>query len=173
MLADAFERDAAAREQDLLNIWRAGASTPEEMEFPNFKTEDPSRKSSFKGLDRTKIPADADYLIHNPIGLEIFLRLAKNRPHPHPMSAVGQSPGPAFMSYGSAVAKFGEPQAPGADWPSDGPIDGDIDSRHTAPEVSKPAAPKVSWLSSRDNSFLHYTRLLVAQYAKLVREKSS
>lgn len=173
MLSDAFEQDAAVREQELLDIWRAGASAPEEMEFPKFKTENPSRKSSFKGLDRTKIPANPDYLINNPIGLEIFLRLAKNRTPSNPMSAVGLSPGPAFMSYGRAVAEFGEPEAPGADWSSEDEID-------TAPQISSapsaesaPPLPQLSWALFKESSFLKYTSLLVAEYAKLVRGKSS
>lgn len=172
MLCDAFEQDAAVREQELLNIWRAAASSEIEMEFPNFKTEDPSRRSSFKGLDRTRIPANPDYLINNPIGLEIFLGLARNRKPSNPMSAVGLSPGPVFMSYGRAVAEFGEPEAPGEDWPSEGQID-------TAEGVSsvstgEPAQtlPNLSWALFRESSFLNYTSLLVAQYAKLVREKS-
>lgn len=173
MLAEAFENDAAVHEEELLNIWRAGASTAKEMEFPKFKTEDPSRKSSFKGLDRTKVPASPDYLINSPIGLEIFLRLAKNRKPSNPMSAVGLSPGPAFMSYGSAVAKYGPPEAPGEDWPSEGQIE-------TLPEVSSasndepaPTSLDSSWDLFTENRLLNYTALLVAQYAKLVRVKST
>jgi hypothetical protein len=165
MLADAFEQDAARREQEMQVLWGT--------DFPKFKREDPNRRSSFKGLDRTKIPANADYLINDPIGLEIFLRLAKNRVPSYPMSAVGLSPGPAFMSYGSAVAKYDAPEAPGEDWLSDEDVD-----TVNAPEVSSASdsetEPKpLSWSLFNDSSFLKYTSMLVAQYAKLVREKSS
>lgn len=70
------------------------------------------------------------------------------------------------MSYGSAVAKYGAPEAPGEDWNED------VDRLRTTPEVSTPTLPKLSWALFRENSFLKYTALLVAQYAKLVREKS-
>jgi hypothetical protein len=158
-LSDAFEQDAVRREQEMQDRWGS--------EWPEFKTEDPTRMSTFKGLDRTKIPANADYLINDPIGLEVFLRLARNRTPSHPMSAVGLQPGPAFMSYGSAVAKYGAPEAPGEDW------DGDVNRLHATPEVFTPTLPKLSWALFRENSFLKYTALLVAQHAKLVREKSS
>jgi len=165
MLVQAFEADAAHREQEMQNLWGD--------ESPEFKTEDPTRTSSFKGLDRTKILASPDYLINSPIGLEIFLRLAKNRQPSNPMSAVGLSPGPAFMSYGSAVAKYGPPEAPGEDWPSEGQIE-------TAPEIlsasnaeSAPTSLGSSWELFTENRFLNYTALLVAQYAKLVREQSA
>jgi hypothetical protein len=118
-------------------------------DYPKFKKEDPTRTSSFKGLDRTKIPANSNYLINDPIGLGIFLRLAKNRTPSHPMSAVGLSPGPAFMSYGSAVAKYGPPEDPGEDWPSEDQID---DGLQTASDVSStsnvettPSVPPSSW----------------------------
>jgi hypothetical protein len=179
MLSQAFEENAADREQELLDIWRAGASTPKEMEFPKFETEDPSRKSTFKGLDRTKIPATADYLINMPIGLEVFLRLAKNKTPSHPMSAIGLSPGPAFMSYGSAVAKYGPPKAPGEDWPSEDQ-DGGVDRPQAAPEVTSAIDDNIApepttdlWALFKENRFLNYTALLVAQYAKLVRKKAN
>jgi hypothetical protein len=166
MLANAFEQDAARREQEMQVLWGT--------DFPKFKREVPNRKSSFKGLDRTKIPANADYLINDPMGLEIFLRLAKNRVPSHPMSAVGLSTGPAFMSYGSAVAKYGAPEAPGEDWLSDE----DVDTVNAVPEVpsafdSETEPNILSWSLFNDNSFLKYTSMLTAQYAKLVREKSS
>ncbi|KAH0282693.1 hypothetical protein M436DRAFT_80635 [Aureobasidium namibiae CBS 147.97] len=107
MLANAFEDDAACREQETDDLWGSNC--------PKFKTEDSTRTSWFKGLDRTKIPANPDYLVNNPIGLEVFLRLTKHRTLSHPMSAIGLHPGPAFMSYGSAVAKYGPPKAPGKD----------------------------------------------------------
>lgn len=119
MLSQAFEDDAVRREQEMNDLWGS--------KWPKFKTEDPTRTSSFKGLDRTKIPANADYLVNDPIGLEIFLRLAKHRIPSHPLSAVGLHPGPAFMSYGSAVAKYGPPEAPGEDWPSEDQIDENVD----------------------------------------------
>lgn len=172
MLADAFEQDAARREQEMHDLWGS--------KWPKFKTEDPTRTSSFKGLDRTKIPANSDYLVNDPIGLEIFLRLAKHRTPSHPISAVGLSPGPAFMSYGSAVARYGPPEAPGEDWPSEVQIDGNVDGDSAAQEVSSasdnestPTLPKLSWALFRESRFLKYTSLLVAEYAKLVREKSS
>jgi hypothetical protein len=158
-LSDAFEQDAARRGQEMQDCWGS--------EWPEFKAWNPTRTSSFKGLDRTKIPANADYLVNDPIGLEVFLRLARNRTPSHPMSAVGLRPGPAFMSYGSAVAKYGAPEAPCEDW------DEDVDRLHTTPEVSTPTLPKLSWALFGENSFLEYTALIVAQYAKLVREKSS
>jgi hypothetical protein len=176
VLSQAFEQDAAEREQELLDIWRAGASTPSEMEFPKFKREDPSRKSSFKGLDRTKIPANADYLVNMPIGLEIFLRLAKNRIPSHPLYAVGLSPGPAFMSYGSAVAEFGEPEAPGEDWPSEGQNDEEgteIDAPSASDNETPPDIPLLSWAFFRENSFLNYTARLVNQYTKLVKRRQA
>ena len=172
MLVDAFEQDAARREQEMHGLWGS--------KWPKFKTEDPTRTSSFKGLDRTKIPANPDYLVNDPIGLEIFLRLAKHRTPSHTMSAVGLSPGPAFISYGSAVAKYGPPEAPGEDWPSEVLIDGIVDRDSTAQEVSSasdneftPTLPKLSCAFFKESSFLEYTSLLVAEYAKLVREKSS
>jgi hypothetical protein len=155
MLSQAFEQDAAEREQELLDIWRAGASTPSEMEFPKSKREDPNHKSSFKGLDRTKIPANADYLVNMPMGLEIFLRLAKNRVPPHPLYAVGLSPGPAFMSYGSAVAEFGEPEAPGEDWPSEDQTDENITEVNTSSvpdNETPPDIPLLSWASEKTAS---------------------
>jgi hypothetical protein len=165
MLADAFEQDAARREEEMQALWGT--------DFPKFKREDPTRQSSFKGLDRTKIPANADYLINDPIGLEIFLRLAKNRVPSHPMSAVGLSPGPAFMSYGSAVAEYGAPEAPGEDWLSDE----DVDTFNAAPEAASGSDSEMehnpwSWSLFKDNSFIKYTSMLVAEYAKLVRERS-
>ena len=172
MLADAFEQDAACREQEMHDLWGS--------KWPKFKTEDPSRTSSFKGLDRTKIPANPDYLVNDSIGLEIFLRLAKHRKPSHPMSEVGLHPGPAFMSYGSAVAKYGPPEAPGEDWPSEDQIDEEVDRDGIPQDISSasdsettPALPRLSWALFRENSFLKYTSLLVAEYAKLVREKSS
>jgi len=165
MLSQAFEDDAASREQEMKDFW--GDKSFE------FKTEDHTRTSSFKGLDRTKILANPGYLINSPIGLEIFLRLAKNRKPSNPMSAVGLSPGPAFMSYGSAVAKFGPPEAPGEDWPSEGQIEIAPEVLSASNDEPAPTSLDSSWDLFTENRFLNYTALLVAQYAKLVREKST
>jgi len=172
LLADAFEQDAARREKEMDELWGS--------DCPKFKTEDPTRTSSFKGLDRTKIPANPDYLVNDPIGLEVFLRLAKHRTPSHPLSAIGLHPGPAFMSYGSAVAKYGPPEAPGEDWPSEDQLDDDVDRDGTAQDISSASdsettskLPLLSWALFKESSFLKYTSLLVAEYGKLVREKSS
>lgn len=177
--AAAFEEEAAREESRRQKLWRENASTPVKREYPKFKKADPERQSSFKGLDRTKIPANPDQLVDSALGLEIFLRSVKHRKPPHPMSAIGLTPGPAIMSYGRAVIMFGEPEPPGKDWPSGDQMDSEISGpgktreRRMKNALAQPTLPKLAWALFRDDTFLDHTEKLVAQYTKLVKDKES
>jgi hypothetical protein len=187
LLASAFERDAAARELEKEAAWREDAASMEEMSGLKFKTETAYRASSYKGLDRTNVLATPDSLIESPAGLAIFLRHARNRDPPHPMSALGRLPGPAIVSYGRACAMFGVPVAPGEDWPTQEPASANAQAEIGPDQPTTESAwrmldedrpPTVSILSEEEqwslftrDRFLPYTEGLAREYVRLVKEK--
>jgi len=191
ILAAAFEEDAAEEQRRLEDIWKKGAKQASHENFPQFKMEDLSRESSFKGLDRTKIPATPNYRVNMADGLSIFLRHARRRDPPHPMVGLGPAGprrGDAMMSYGSGIAMFGDLPAPGRDYEATEeseerqPPRGIVVESAPGPKTEReryeqnaiypPSEPRLSpeqqWALFDAEKYRDYAGLLVSQYAKLV-----
>jgi hypothetical protein len=83
--------------------------------FVRFCSKDPTCKLPFKGFDRFNIPATADTLVSDGIGLQIFLKAGKASQR-LPKQSVGDRTDPSIISYGRAIEMFGVPDGPGEDW---------------------------------------------------------
>lgn len=100
----------------MLNWWRDHArSEGSELGYVRLIPKDPKRDTSFKGLDRSNIPATIDHHITEGIGMQIFQKAVQNSDKSI-RHTVGIRTEEAFMSFGRAVAMFGQPEEPGADY---------------------------------------------------------
>ena len=163
-----------------------------------FKKEDPNRQLSFKGLDRSNIPATPDVLVSDGIGLQMFLKAGRTSQR-LPIHAVGQHTGPAIMSHGRAFEMFGEPDGPGEDPPqeSEPSVEPSIEdsmaqcSTAEAPTAATPLEPRTErdcrqlrdppidpllseeqqWALFDSKKHMADAAILARQYAKLVAEK--
>ncbi|KAH0378439.1 hypothetical protein KCU92_g8717, partial [Aureobasidium melanogenum] len=169
MLAEVFEKDAAARELEMDDKFRKmfGRDPPKSIAAdPELEREIESSASTFKGLDLTNIPATPDILLDSPAGLEIVLRKGKN-----PMLAMGPNPGPAIMSYGRALAMFGPPESHTESTPK-------TEREYRERDTLNP--PTVAILSEEEqlalfteDKCLNYTEMLVSEYTRRVKSKKS
>ncbi|KAH0030846.1 hypothetical protein KCU78_g2950, partial [Aureobasidium melanogenum] len=169
MLAEAFEKDAAAQELEIDDTFRrVYRREPRKFttESPEFERKGDRPAPSFKGLDLTNIPATPDSLLDSPLRLEIFLRAGRN-----PTSAIGPNPGPAIMSYGRALAMFGEPETHTESIPK---TEREYRERDTS---NPPTAPILSeeeqWALFTEDKCLPYSQLLVGEYTRRVEAKTN
>ncbi|KAG9604591.1 hypothetical protein KCU77_g1223, partial [Aureobasidium melanogenum] len=145
MLAEAFEKDAAARELEIDDTFRRVYGR-EPLKFttesPEFERKEDRPAPSFKGLDLTNIPATPDSLLDSPLGLEMFLRAGRN-----PMSAIGPNPGPTEREYRER----------------------DTSNPPTAPILSE----EEQWALFTEDKCLPYSQLLVGEYTRRVEAKAN
>ncbi|KAH0359770.1 hypothetical protein KCU65_g9778, partial [Aureobasidium melanogenum] len=171
MLAEAFEKDAAAREIEMNKVLDKGLGK-ERVKFetadPELEMEYATPKSSFKGPDLTNIPATPDYPLDDPVGLAVFLRSTNGK---NPMSAMGPESGPAVMSYGRALAMFGPPETHTESTPK---TEREFRERDT---LNPPTVPILSeqqqWALFTEDKCLPYTELLVSEYTSRVKAKKN
>jgi hypothetical protein len=64
-------------EDELRQIWCNAAKSEVDDGFVLFCPEDPMCKLPFKGMDRSNIPATADTLVSDGIGLQVFIKAGK------------------------------------------------------------------------------------------------
>ncbi|KAJ4301892.1 hypothetical protein N0V90_003988 [Kalmusia sp. IMI 367209] len=199
-LSEAFEYNATEREDELRQIWRNAAKSEVDDGFVLFCPEDPTCELSFKGIDRSNIPATADTLVSDGIGLQVFLKAGKATQR-LPNKSVGERTDPSIMSYGRALEMFGVPDGPGKDWrqasePSTEPVVREmlaqVDVTKTTSKAEKqeatteydyrrlcdrqsPTTPLLSedqqWALFGSRKHMADAAILARQYAKLVAEK--
>ncbi|TGO09022.1 hypothetical protein BTUL_0182g00090 [Botrytis tulipae] len=193
-ISTAFEMKAVQLEEAIEQIWRNAARNEKNSDFISFSREDPANQASFAGLSRTTIPATPDSLVRDGIGLEVFLRNAKDMKERRPDLALGEEPGPAIMSYGAALDMFGVPAGPSpkpkpslegqmtqcaiaTEGPEGSELSGpktehDMRQRDSYHPLSKPLLlPEDQWALFASNKFMGDTAILARQYAKLVIER--
>ncbi|KAF1840870.1 uncharacterized protein K460DRAFT_359420 [Cucurbitaria berberidis CBS 394.84] len=199
-LSEAFEYNATEREDELRQIWRKAAKSEVDGGFVLFCSEDPTCELSFKDIDRSNIPATADTLVSDGIGLQVFLKAGKDSQR-LPNTSVGDRTGPSIMSYGRAIEMFGVPDGPGNDWrqasePSTEPVVREALAQVDITEITSKAEkqearteydyrrlcdwqPPTTPLLSEDQQWALFgskkhmadAAILARQYAKLVAEK--
>lgn len=169
-LAPTFEDLAVEREDELDAIWRNSARYEQEEDPIKFEPMDPELDASFKGLDRSSIPATADSLVSSGIGLQVFLKHSKTQDQRTPMQAMGHQSGPAIMSYGTAIAQFHESEPAKARADSSPKSE---QSPESSMEVGKIASlsSEEQWALLGPKKFLGYAALLARQYVKLVTNR--
>ncbi|KAJ4354590.1 uncharacterized protein N0V89_006327 [Didymosphaeria variabile] len=170
--------------------------------FVRFCPEDPTCELSFKGTDLSKIPATADTLVSDGIGLQVFLKAGKDT-QKLPNKSVGERTDPSIMSYGRALEMFGVPDGPGKDRrqaskPSTEPVVREmlaqVDVTKTTSEAEKqeetteydyrslcdwqyPTTPLLSedqqWALFGSKKHMADAAILAGQYTKLVAEKEN
>ncbi|KAL9106820.1 MAG: hypothetical protein Q9227_008242, partial [Pyrenula ochraceoflavens] len=195
-LVHQFEADAEMVEMNSWAIWDGGKTPDENGNYVSFKQEDPACKLPFKSLDRSNIPATPDALVNDGVGLEVFLKHARDKEHKYPTHALGQQDGPAIMSYGSAIDMFDAPIGPGEDRQQESKsiIKPSVEksmAQYTIADEPKPRTERDFRLQSRlypttepilsddaqwdlfkENKFMGDTAILVRQYAKLTEQKA-
>ena len=195
--------DATERADGFLQIWLNAGVPTAEKDFVEFCVKDPKCDLSFKGVDRSVIPALADSLLREGFGLQQFLRAGKTMKK-LPIHALGDASGPAIMSYGRALQKFGVPDGPGNDtWRQKSEPDAESSIENSIAQISiaegaapasmpearteeelrqqrgwcPPTAPLLSsdeqWALFDSSKYLGYTAILARQYYKLVVEKQA
>ncbi|KAL6706508.1 hypothetical protein ACN47E_005447 [Coniothyrium glycines] len=199
-LSEAFEDIATERENELRQIWRSAAKSKVDDGFVLFCQEDPTCELSFKGLDRSNIPATADTLVSDGVGLQVFLKAGRASQR-LPIKSVGDQIEPSIMSHGRALEMFGVPDGPGKDWrqasePSTKHVVRDtlaqVDITETTSEAGKqearteydhkrlfdgesPTTPLLSedqqWALFGSKKHMADAAILARQYSKLVADK--
>lgn len=164
-----------------------------------FRPEDPNSNVEYKDLDRSNIPATPDCLVTDGVGLQIFLRHANTLDGRLPTQAIGETPGPAIMSYGAALAMFGTQDelrtaAPIDQEPdemeqrAEGPIEECIErcalveeprteSEYRLQDKSQPQSKPIlssedQWALFKKGKLMADVGILARHYTKLVTEKA-
>ena len=169
-LAKAFKKYANARELGMDDAFRREFRR-ERLNWvtadPEFEKADERPASTFKGLDLANILAIPDFFLSSPAGLEIFLRAAKSR---NPRLAISSDPGPAIMSYGRALAMFGQPESHTESMPR---TEREYRKRDTLnPLTVAILSEKEQWALFTKDKCLPYTEMLVSEYVKHVKAKT-
>ena len=91
---------------DLRATWRQATTA---KKLAQYVSDDPSLPHlPYAGFDRTRIPATPDILIKDGTGFLTGMFAGKDvKPKRTPLQALGDNPGPAYMSYGRALYVFG------------------------------------------------------------------
>ena len=115
-LTQAFEDEAVQWLDDCFGIWRSTGET----DWIKTVRAHPALVLECAARDLSNVPTTPDFVLKEPIGFGVFLRLGKNAGR-NPSMSIGADPvGAPTMSYGRAIRELGMPDAPGLDWREDG-----------------------------------------------------
>lgn len=194
MMTEAFEAVAVDCQNQLKQMWRDAFGT----DMIDLQPASPNNVAQNQTLDMSKIPATADMLVTEGVGLQVFLRNTKNSEHASPMQAVGRTAGPAMMSYGRALRMFDTPDASNIPNETKKGSDANVsvkDAKESCTLHEDKPDPRTEeefraqgdsqgrstailssdeqWALFKSGRFLSHTSILARQYVKLVKDKKA